>query len=649
VSISIKKGEMYFYLDDQYVILSVLDFEMVLAENVETGEKTTLKIDDLGRTKLIERKDATTDLSKIPAHKLENAKRRLEAILPIINANSRREVEQRSKETGISTTTLYAWLKAYESTKQLTSLLFDGKATKRNKRVPKDQEAIIGEVINEFFLSKLKPTAVKTLEEISLRCKRADIEAPSISTIRRRISEIKRKTFLGKREGKKAEEAFEPITGEFPDGNYPLHTIEIDHTRVDIILVDETHRIELGRPWITLAIDVYSRMVAGFYISMESPGYFATGQVLANAICSKKHIEQKYSLQTKWPLWGVPVMIHMDNAGEFRGDDIQRVSDEYGIGITWRPVAKPRFGAHIERLIGTLNEDIHTLDGTTLSNVKKRGEYDSSKHACMTLDEFEEWLTVLITQVYHNKVHSSLGKTPLERYTEGIFGSKTTPPRGLPPMIEDEYTLRINLLPSIERTIQKYGILVDNICYYSNVLSYWIGETESNTKNTRKKKFTVRIDPRDVSKLYFYDPNAKTYYQIPYRNMTFPKASIWEVRAAIKHLKNNENREYNESEIFAALERLRSIAIEAKNKTKTHRKNMDRVAKVLKVDSHIPKTKIEQGVTRNNEDESVPDFLFENIEPFDGIVESGPSFKYKAMQDGKDEINIVDESEPWLQ
>lgn len=36
----------------------------------------------------------------------------------------------------------------------------------------------------------------------------------------------------------------------------------------------------------------------------------------------------------------------------------------------WRPVAKPRYGAHIERLLGTLNEEIHGLAGTTFSNPK---------------------------------------------------------------------------------------------------------------------------------------------------------------------------------------------------------------------------------------------------------------------------------------
>jgi putative transposase len=44
----------------------------------------------------------------------------------------------------------------------------------------------------------------------------------------------------------------------------PLEVVQIDHTLVDVVVVDELERLPLGRPWLTLAIDVASRMVNGF-------------------------------------------------------------------------------------------------------------------------------------------------------------------------------------------------------------------------------------------------------------------------------------------------------------------------------------------------------------------------------------------------
>jgi putative transposase len=42
--------------------------------------------------------------------------------------------------------------------------------------------------------------------------------------------------------------------------------VQIDHTEIDIIVVDELTRTPLpGRPWLTLAIDVFSRVVTGLH------------------------------------------------------------------------------------------------------------------------------------------------------------------------------------------------------------------------------------------------------------------------------------------------------------------------------------------------------------------------------------------------
>lgn len=155
----------------------------------------------------------------------------------------------------------------------------------------------------------------------------------------------------------------------------------------------------------------------------------------------------------------------------------------------------------------------------------------------MTLEEFEKWLTILITEKYHKDIHSQIGMTPIQKYQEGIFGTKSQPPRGLPKRVEDEQLLQINLLPKFDRTIQKYGIQLDTIDYYSEVLNQWIESFEMIRGKKHKKKFIVRRDPRDISKIWFYEPNVKKYYQIPYRDHRLPKTSIWEFTAAQKYLK----------------------------------------------------------------------------------------------------------------
>jgi transposase InsO family protein len=45
-----------------------------------------------------------------------------------------------------------------------------------------------------------------------------------------------------------------------------LAVAQIDHTPMDVIVVDEEHRQPIQRPSLTVVIEVYSRMVLGFSI-----------------------------------------------------------------------------------------------------------------------------------------------------------------------------------------------------------------------------------------------------------------------------------------------------------------------------------------------------------------------------------------------
>jgi putative transposase len=277
---------------------------------------------------------------------------------------------------------------------------------------------------------------------------------------------------------------------------------QIDHTQVDLILVDDLQRRPVGRPWITVAIDVFSRMVAGFYISFDPPGAMSVGLCLAHAMLPKETWLAQHDIATPWPLWGKPAVVHADNAKEFRGRMLTRAGENLGIDLHWRPVTQPHYGGYIERLCGTLTQSIHTLPGTTFSNPRQRGAYRSEEQAALTLCEFETWLATLIVDIYHQQVHSGIGMPPVRRYEQGIFGSDEHPGIGVPERFVDESRLRLELMPYEERTVQRYGIQLDNICYYHDVLKKWI-QASDLAHPKRKRKFTVRHDPRDISVIYF--------------------------------------------------------------------------------------------------------------------------------------------------
>jgi putative transposase len=432
--------------------------------------------------------------------------------------------------------------------------------------------------------------------------------------VRHRILQLSAHRKYRCREGDQAARSmFEPIRGPYGDADWPLAVWQIDHTQVDLILVDDLYRRPVGRPWITLAIDVFSRMVAGFYISFDRPGAMAVGLCLLHAMLPKETWLAQHDIATAWPLWGKPAVVHADNAKEFRGRMLNRACENLGIDLHWRPVTRPHYGGYIERLCGTFNQAIHTLPGTTFSNPRQRGAYRSEAQAALTLLEFETWLATLIVDIYHQQVHSGIGMPPVKRYEQGIFGNGAQPGIGVPERFVDETRLRLELMPYEERTVQRYGIRLDEISYYHDVLKKWINAPDP-AHPKRKRKFIVRRDPRDISVIYFYDPELQEYFAIPYRNTTYPAISLWELREVKRHLREEGHQTVDEAQLFAAYHRLKAIEEAAVRETKAARRKGQRqrlhaaAARPLLSDSGIGSVSPEPDDT-------------EEIAPFDDLEE----------------------------
>ncbi|MGH8075715.1 MAG: Mu transposase C-terminal domain-containing protein [Lysobacter sp.] len=548
-------------------VTHVLDFNAVLARDAETGHVSQVAIAELepivsGAT------NASLELERVPEEDWQAAQRRLDIIRPLLGKRdrTRTEVSERANEFELHPNTLYGWLAMYEGSGRLTSLMPKTRRDKGSRKLSAEIEAIIRGSIEEVYLTSQRKPVSRVCDDVRRRCLNAGVEPPHANTIRNRIGQLSEPLRMERRRGRKAaDEAFSPIEGAFPGADWPLAVVQIDHTKLDIILVDDRHRRPIGRPWITLAIDVFSRMVAGFYVSFDPPGALSTGLCLAHAILPKEQWLAKHDLDAEWPVWGFPKTLHMDNAKEFRGLMLQRACAEYGLDIDWRPVARPHFGGHIERLLGTASKEIHTLPGSTFSNPQQRGAYDSEGKAALTLGEFEAWLAVYVAKIYHQRKHSTIGMSPLAKYREGVFGTEQRPGVGLPARIADEDRLRLDFTPFEERTIQDYGVVIDGVHYYHDVLRRWIGAKDP-TAAKQKRKFVFRRDPRDISTIWFFDPELRTYFPIPYRDTSHPAISLWELREA-ERLVKQAGKAPDERALFEAYDRMRAIEEAAQAKT----------------------------------------------------------------------------------
>jgi putative transposase len=182
----------------------------------------------------------------------------------------------------------------------------------------------------------------------------------------------------------------------------------------------------------------------------------------------------------------------------------------------------------------------------------------------------------------------------------------------LPDRLLDESRLRLDLMPYEERTVQPHGLVIDGIQYYDDVLRPWINALEpGDSTGKRKRKFIVRRDPRDISQVYFFDPQLKQYFTIPYRNTTHPPISVWELREARRKLKEDGLKAVNEDLIFKAYNRLRALEDEAIKETKKAR----RAAQRRRLHQQIEPPEVAASTELN----AMPVDNLDDIEPFDEI------------------------------
>ena len=511
----------------------------------------------------------TPDLSGVPAAQWLEARRRHAAIRALAETHerARADAEATAAVLGIDIPFVYKLLARYEADPRVTSML----PRRRGRRdgdlvLAAEVDEVIQAAIDEMFMTRQRPRVSDLVTEISRRCWTLGLPRPSRKTVQKRIDQRAPREVLARREGRKAaRDRFAPATGSL-DAPWPLALIQIDHTLIDVMAVDSVTRQPIQRPWLTIAIDVHSRCVAGFHLTLEAPSATSVALCLAHAALPKTGWLMARDIAGAWPVEGVPERLHLDNAKEFHSEALRRGCEQYGIAVDYRPVRTPHYGGHIERLIGTMMGKVHLLPGTTFSSVREKGDYDPEKTAAMTLEEIERWLGHAIVGVYHRDLHRGIGMPPLAAWERGLAGDGVQEGRGTPVAVSDQRRFLIDFLPFERLLVRREGVFLHSISYWSDVLHTWVGERE---------KMLVRYDPRDLSRVYLLGPDGQ-YYDLTYSDLSRPPISLWEHRLALKRLREDGKAQVDEAAIFRTIETMRGIADQASAATKTARRQRAR-------------------------------------------------------------------------
>jgi len=345
----------------------------------------------------------------------------------------------------------------------------------------------IGNVVDYFIDSRGRPKGSITLSsEMQEMCERyllrGDIHPnnkgiyenmrvafgdtlPSFSTIDRYIQTFKKENAMLIAFAKNPDKAKGKYRAAFGDASakakYKNHYWELDGTPADIITADGK------RPTIVGAIDVFTRRVV--LCVEERSNSYALARNLREGILKL----------------GIPEHVVVDNGRDYASNHFEGVCVNLKINkIEVAPYSgwlKP----HIERFFGTMTRELfRQLEGFCGHNVAERQSIqdrlsfekkiearnrwraqklnEKSFVRAMTketmpvfiplsMEELSYWVNVWNEAVYEQRVHGSLGMSPMQRYTSDITPAQT---------ITDPRQLDVLLGEWIEMSVGKKGIAI---------------------------------------------------------------------------------------------------------------------------------------------------------------------------------------------
>ena len=467
--------------------------------------------------------------------------------LPRTKKNLTRLIQRVSQSIGDprppSWVSVNRWFRAYESAgRDVRALASSCKARGNRKpkisgRVPdrlieEDHEkaravsAIIDRVIRTKYLTRERPSVQsihvtivgRIADENRHRDSHDRLPIPHISTLYKVIKKLDQYEVDSARQGKKYADEKHRANGQGPRPSRPLERVECDHTKVDMMVIDEKTRLPLGRPWLTVIIDVYTKMILGIYLSFHKPGSLSATQCLLHAVRPKAYVRTLYpKVQHDRPTYGIPEQIVVDNAKEFHGANFRDACWQLGIEVKYSPPGRAWFRATVERWFGTLNKSLlHELPGTTFSNIFEKNDYDPHKHAVISLERLLEIIHIWIIDIYHQKQHKGVQDVPHRRWIEAVAEN----PPNLPPSSDD---LKI-LLGFVEhRSVSRSGIELFSLLYNCGELSLIrrrLGDGE---------KVLVKYDPTNISAIYVWDAFNDRFITVPALDQEYTRGlMVWQ-------------------------------------------------------------------------------------------------------------------------
>lgn len=368
-----------------------------------------------------------------------------------------------AQQHGLPLRTLQGWVRRYRD-QGLVGLARKTRSDQGQHRLPSELQ----QVIEGLILQKPAPSLASVQRKVTQIALSQGWEVPSYGTIRNLVRRLDAGLITLAQQGSKAyRETFDLLHQR--EATAPNEIWQADHALLKIFLLNP--RAEPARPWLTVIMDDYSRAIAGYYVSFETPTSLATALTLHQAIWHKP--------DAHWSVCGIPQSFYTDHGGDFTSRHMEQVSADLKMRLVFSTPGMPRGRGRVERFFGMVKQMLlaelpgYTPDGHLADPPQ------------LTLDAFDARFRHFLLNSYHERVHSRTGQKPQAMWRNTGF---------LPQMPQTLEQLDL-LLATVPRTrrVRQEGIRLHNLWYVDLNLSAYIGE-----------EVVIRYDPRDIAETRVY-------------------------------------------------------------------------------------------------------------------------------------------------
>ncbi len=453
----------------------------VVESLVRESRMTPPRADSEGRQKLSEHLlHASEDDLREANHRADVVRRRLSGEPPA------------DGET-ISARTLRRWISRYRAAESewgagyVGLLPHSSHRGNSTRRLPEESLRLMNEVIEREYETVRQKSRVACWAILKETCKQRAVPAPSYTSFCLAVRQSNKFKQTLKRQGPRAAYQHGPFNMELDlktprHGDRPFEICHADHTELDIELTDATGAHRLGRPWMTLMIDAFSRRILAVHLDFEEPSYRSCMMMLRE--CVRRHNR-------------LPQCLVVDGGPEFHSTYFEALLARYECTKKTRPPAQARFGSLVERVFGTTNTQfLYNLLGNTqmTRNVRQLTKSVNPKElAVWPLKPFTERLWEYLYEIYDTNVHPALGESPKDTYDRGFQTSGSRLHR----LIPYDHDFMIATLPS---TPKGTAMVSPGRGVKINYIFYWCDAMDD--PKIQRQQIPVRFDPFDLGTAY---------------------------------------------------------------------------------------------------------------------------------------------------